>query len=263
MTDNLVYKERTTFRTIAFALVVFIVGAVLLWVSQLLASWPVWAAIVRDLGSLLVATVCLGVLWELAAKRSFLAEVLNATHLSSGIQTTGLIGVQSRWYDDVPWKAMLASADRVDIFLAYGVAWRGVMADELGKFAIRNGSFCRIILPDPADKAVIAAMASNFRRGEEEIIQRVTSAKKEFVERLSAPGTKARFEVWYASRPPLYSFVIMGDSAVVTMYKHQSGQPEVIGFVVRRGGHFFEFLERELAAFVSPESEFAKLVASN
>jgi hypothetical protein len=81
--------------------------------------------------------------------------------------------------------------------------------------------------------------------------------------RLERRTSRLKFEVWYSSRPPLYSFVIVGDSAVVTMYKHQPGKPEVIGFVVRRGGHFVEFLERELAAFVSPESEFARLVAAN
>jgi hypothetical protein len=245
------------------AVAVLALGIVFLWVSRaVFAPSSIWGSLVRDFGSLLVASVCVAGLWELTAKRAFFAEIFEGTHLSTELQAAGVVGAQSQWYDDVQWKTMLRAVDHVEIFQAYGVVWRGIMEDELAKFAGRKGTSCTVILPDPQDPKLLQAMAANFRRSEEEIQRRIIDAQNEYMRLFSLAGGDLKYEVWYSSRPPLYSFVILGDRAVVTMYKHNSDQKQVIGFVVRRGGAFFRYIENERNAFVGAGG-FARRIAGS
>jgi hypothetical protein len=46
------------------------------------------------------------------------------------------------------------------------------------------------------------------------------------------------------------------------MYKHNSDQKQVIGFVVRRGGAYFRFVENERNAFID-SGGFARRIAGN
>ena len=244
------YRERTLLRTVAVSLGVVVLGIVLLLTSRSLQVDSVWHSITRDLGSLMVATVCVALLWELAAKRSLLSELLAVTQLAERIERTGVVGLADHWYNDIPWSRLFGATEDVDIFLAYGVSWRGVLGEEIARFGARSGTRCRVVLPDPDDPIVVAAVACQFGKTPDLIRERVLAAKNDFLANLGS----AQLEVWYSKRPPLFSFYLMGNSAVVTLYKHRSEPSNTIGLVCRRDGTFFEFLRKEFDSFVGPAS---------
>src|SRR6266540_2574164 len=58
-----------------------------------------WDAVVRDLGSLFIATGALSVLWEMIGRRALTDEVLAAADLSSEVQSARLRRVAGRYLD--------------------------------------------------------------------------------------------------------------------------------------------------------------------
>jgi hypothetical protein len=260
MPEPMLYKERTNLRTMVLALVVLGAGSLLLFISHQLSAHANWQALARDFGSLFVTIGCVTFLWELAAKRALVDELLATTNLTESIRSTGVMALAVHWYNDIPWGRLFADAEHVDLFVAYGVSWRGILGGELEKFAARSGTSCRIILPDPDNAEVMKAVATQFGRTEQSIHTRVTEGAVDFVTMLSRPGSQAKHEVWYSSKPPMFSFFIIGNSAVITLYKHNSAQTNVVGLVVRREGAFYKYLEKELSALVEGPSPLARRV---
>jgi hypothetical protein len=105
------------------AIAVASLGVLLLVLSSFLAS-PELRAIVRDLGSLLIVSVAIAILWELHAKRAFVAELLATTNLAEDIETTGLAGASAKWHGEIDWRKLFASADTFELLFTYGRTWR-------------------------------------------------------------------------------------------------------------------------------------------
>lgn len=250
-----VYKQRTTLQVIVVAGVGVLLGVGLLWISQSLARHSTWSALSRDLGSLVIVTICLSVLWELAAKRAFVAELMASTGLAQSIEQTGLVGLPRKWNEDIPWAKLLREARHLDIFVAYGTNWRGAYGDELIRFANRPETTCRVILPDPDNDAVVSAVACQFKREPALVRSRILEAAESFQQRFLEAGRPNACAVWFHPRPPLFSFFICGDGAVITLYKHNPDKPDVMGLQIRRGGRYFEFLEGEVERMLSDSRE--------
>lgn len=205
--DIKVYRQRTNLQTILAAAIVFALGILLLVGSRELTDHPVLQFLAGNLGSLCVASIVLSLIWELTAKRSFLAEILAHSGLARQIDQSGVLGLPIKWNQDIPWPRLLRETSHVDVFVAYGNNWRGAHGDEWKRFAQRKGTSCRVILPDPDDEAVVAALACQFKRNPELIRSRIREATREFSEAFSSPGGREpRCKIYYNSRPPLFFF---------------------------------------------------------
>lgn len=92
--------ERTTLRTWLTSVIVAIFGILLLVCSEV-QSWWMWIggqslqSVVRDIGSLLIASVAITLLWELVGKRAFLDELLPKFRLSEDLVSGGIIGFKT------------------------------------------------------------------------------------------------------------------------------------------------------------------------
>src|ERR1035437_5915721 len=139
--QNNVYRERTSARVALVAIAVATLGILLLVLSStwkpLLAS-PEIREVVRDFGSLLIVSVAIAIIWELYAKRAFVAELLATTNLADDIETTGLTGVSAKWHGEIDWRKLFTSSDAFELLFTYGRTWRNTNRAYLSEFAARG-----------------------------------------------------------------------------------------------------------------------------
>ena len=267
------YRERTNLRVVLMALFVAISGVGLIYYAELRHDRPTLHTVLRDLGSILVVTVAVALLWELFARRALLAELLDATRLAEEIQASGIIGVSQHWYKDIPWLPLFKSVHHLDIFFSYSDKWRNAFSEEIRAFAARGNGRVRIVLPDPESSEIVAALSRRFDRDPDQVRGHILEAKEEF-ERLLSRSAHPEFEwsIWYLPKEPVFSCYRFDDVAILSLYRHrkEGGVPTLI---LKRGGAFFEFLYAEYRAFVSgaeplahkasDHSQFKNSVATN
>jgi hypothetical protein len=258
MFDGGPYRERTNLRVVLLALFVAICGVGLIYYAELRHDRPTLHTILRDLGSVLVVTVAVALLWELFARRALLAELLEGTRLAEEIQSSGIVGVSQHWYKDIPWHALFKSVHHLDIFFSYSDKWRNAFSEEIRAFAGRGSGRLRIVLPDPESSEIIAALSRRFDRDAAQVRSHILEAKQEF-ERLLIRSAHAEFEwsIWYLPKEPVFSCYRFDDIAILSLYRHrkEGGVPTLI---LKRGGAFFDFIYAEYKAFVSGNEPLAR-----
>src|SRR5437899_1801454 len=98
------YRDNTTLRTLLVAAAFIGLGiAAMVIASYYLSQHPNAQEILRSLGGLFIATVALTVVWDLAAKRSLLAELMAITQLAEDVKTAGIIHITSDFYRGFDW----------------------------------------------------------------------------------------------------------------------------------------------------------------
>lgn len=254
MREGTLYEERTNLRAIVLTLALLMVGLLTIGVSRFFAPERVWYQVIHELGVILVATSPVAILWELFAKRALLTELLAATKLAERIRAVGLVGLATDWNQDIPWRQLFRDTTSVDIFVAYGITWRGVMGGILREFAARHGTACRVVLPDADSEAVMSSVACQLGKTSDEVKARVTAAKDDFGRLIP------QCERWYSARPPMFSFYIFDTHAVLTLYRHRSDPSDTIGLVVRKGGEYYGLLRKEFDSFVKGPEATARRV---
>jgi hypothetical protein len=103
----------------------------------------------RDISTVLIASVALSIIWELRQKRDFVQEVLSVQDLVKEIDETGLIGISSKWHGEVDWRRLLRTANELDIFHIYGKTWFSTNHEALSEFISRSNGGMNVVLPDP------------------------------------------------------------------------------------------------------------------
>src|SRR4051812_10894769 len=82
-----VYRERTSAQFAIGAISFIVVGIALIRASEWADLWPNWKPVLANIGGLLVASVGVGVLWELVGRRTFVEEIFEAASVSSEVQS--------------------------------------------------------------------------------------------------------------------------------------------------------------------------------
>ena len=169
--------ERTLQRTIIIALSLTIVSCLLIVAAQALPAGKTWlATILTNVGSFFLASVVLGVVFEVWQKKTFLEEVFAEAKIVEQIRAAGLIGYSPGFYETVDWSALFAKSTSLDIFFAYGATWRNIHQQQLEQLVSRNGARLRVVLPDPTNETVLKEMSSRFSLPEAELVRRIEEA---------------------------------------------------------------------------------------
>lgn len=242
------YRERTNLRTIIFSILIAVIGVIMFSVSHLnfFDKFPEWQALIRDFGSLFIASVAVAIIWELFSKRAFMSELLTTTQLADQIQDAGLIRVSHKWHGEIDWTNLFRRNDEVDIFFMYGRTWRNINRSELQSFARRDNTKATIILPDLENKALISEIARSVDLTPEEFIDRVNEAIREFIAIFDIErNADARLIILATSAFPVYSYYRFGNIVIVTFYSHDRVKKEVPTFMFEKGGSLFDFFEKD------------------
>src|SRR5438105_9068919 len=130
MSDNVdkLYRERTSLRTFLAAALVLLLGIALLGISNgwdwLRINHLVINAVVRDMGSVLVASVAIALIWELSSKRAFVDELMSKgrssvqdliakTILTQELKGAGLSAFTTDFSYGINWLGMFRNARRL------------------------------------------------------------------------------------------------------------------------------------------------------
>ncbi len=205
-------------------------------------------ALVNSVGGLLIASVSLGLIWELAGKRAFAREVLASATAGADIDTMGLVRMTNN-YVEADWSELFANVQKLDIFVAYARTWRNSHIDRLRKLAQTPGARIRVFLPDADDTDTVKWMAERFKYTPEDLRSAIDEAHRVYAGLPTANG--ATVEVYYRKGESLFSCYRFDTTAVITLYTHRRERTGVPTVVCRDGGLLYEFIRGEFASIES------------
>lgn len=234
----------TTLSAWLVALCGSIIGLVLMYWATRLDDEP-WKPLIGEIGSLILATALLALMWDLIGRRAFAEEILAKAKLSSDIVESGITRVTDQYLDDVEWGELFARAKQVDIVVAYANTWRNTHRSRLERIAAQAGTRMRVFLPDPDDSATVINLAERFGKTAEEIRLLIRGAIDEY-KSLARPGG-GTVEVHVRAGDALFSAYRFDSRAVLTLYSHTRCRTLVPTWVMD-GGELFSFVQREVDA---------------
>lgn len=249
-------ESTTNSRTWFYATLVVLVGVILLWfatANDWLASRTPAKELTAQLGSLLVVTGGLAILWDLKGRRDLVDEVLAKAELRSDVATTGLKRASMDWRM-VEWKNLIKSSREIDVFIAYGSTWLSTHSTELEAFAADRRNQLRYFLPDPDDESTMEMLAARFQYTPEILVSKVSEAARSVAQ--ISRGGEADVRIWYRTGVPTFTCYRFDDTVVVTLYSHKLGRGMIPTLVLDRGT-FADFFREEFSAVHSQSREVA------
>ena len=248
------------------AVLVGAVGLVCLYLGGNDSPW--WQAheslqgVMRDLGSLLIVSVVLGLIWELQGKRSFAREILETARTSADYETSGLTRVGTNYLEDPDWEDLFRNVEQLDIFVAYASTWRNLHLKRLQAVASRPGGQIRVFLPDLEDDDTVTTLARRFGYTEEDLCGRIKETAESF-ESMRLDGG-ATIKIFYRPGDRLFSFYRFDSRAVVTLYNHKGTRESLVPtFLFQRGGSLYAFIEAEIRAIENQSRSVEEPKSSN
>jgi len=264
LNDSKLIKEKVNLQNFLVALVIAIIGIGVLYISAREDWWKnykVWQTVLQNVGSLLMVTVALSLLWELYGKRSFLDEVLSKAQISKEITFAGITKITDSFHHyDIDWKTYFSTVNKLDIFFAYARTWRNTYTEELQKVAAREGARIQIVLPDPEDKQVIVELARRFNYTEDKMKRLIRETETYFRNLSKSAGANgAQIDIWFLPAAPLFSFYRFDRVGILALYTHRRELVSVPTFVCEMGGTLYDYIRKEFKAMIS-EGGLAKCV---
>jgi hypothetical protein len=258
-------KWIVTYRTLLIAAIMTAAGMALLgWTSdvQRWSNATSWQALLQQVGSLLLVTGLLTLVWDLFSKRAFARELLDLTGLASDVRAAGISRIVSSFRGELEWRYLLDGARTLDLFVCWAKTWRNQHEEQLAAVLSRRDGLIRVILPDYEDASTVSAMETHFadydaERIRGEIVEAVSFFKTLHKRRSNASAT---VEIYLVKRVPLFSWYRIDDNiAMLAFYAHRYKVSNVPTIVVKRGGHLFEFASEELAFLASTANGARKI----
>lgn len=250
------YQQLTSYRTYIVSIVIGVVGVLLILLSDLV-DWQGRLSIqtlLRDFGSLLIASVAVALVWELSSKRAFYAEALSASRLVDDVTETGLIGASAKWHGNIDWQRLFRSTNNLHILFIYARTWRNTHRVDLIEFATRANTKAVIVLPDPNNPILLSAIGQRITKDAQELKNSILEAQNDLIEIFNRSGNaREKLEIWYLPYVPMYSYYCFGEKAIFTVYQHQKERLEVPTFVVESGGTLYEFFAQEFKCIIGGE----------
>jgi hypothetical protein len=244
--------------------IIFVIVGILLILLTVGKSWAgklqIVQVLVQELGALIFVTATITIMWELAAKRAFLDEILVKTQVSRDVALAGLLKITQRFVDDIDWRGYIEKASKIDIFFAYGRTWCGAHEEHL-KTAIKNNSArVRVVLPDPNDQDTVSELARRFESTPGDLKARVQESLDYFKRlRAEAQDKGGSLELWLLPKSPVFSFYRFDHIGILATYKHQKGRGNVPTFVFEQGGTLYDFMRQEFDAMIKDGGLAAKV----
>jgi hypothetical protein len=256
-----IYKERTSLITVLIAVIVGVIGIILIYIAanaDWLVAHPSWQTPVKDLGSLLFASVTVALLWELFARRAFQDELMSAANIAEDVRAAHLLNITDDFMRGIKWEDLFLKSNNLTIFFSYANHWREYYGKELHKLATRHNTHVQLMLPDPYNKEVMSELARRFEESEDVVKQEVLTTEKEFKRLFNKVRSSKQFSIWYLSFAPIFSYYIFDEVVVLTLYKHRRGRVLTIpAFVFEKDGKLYKFIKEEHDAIIDKSNQLA------
>lgn len=214
----------------------------------------------RELGSLLVASIALAALWDLYLKRQFQRELTESFAMAESLERGGIVDVASHFYHDIDWPGFFEHVRELDIVLSYGATWRRMHEDKIRDLLSRQNVVIRILLPDPEDADLMRDLARRYNLDAAEVAERVSNAISDYLSYIPMSKKKGRLKIYLAKKNFTWSSYRFDNVALLSFYSHGLVKGQSPTLLIRRGGTMFGYVSSELEPYFAAKIGYARLV---
>src|SRR5205807_1387586 len=145
MKSDDLWSQVSWLRTAVAAALGVIVGAGLILVSHAFEGrW--YGTLLRDLGSITIASVALVLIFDYWQKDALFRELFKHAKTASQLQAARITGFSSRFEDQVPWEDLFAKSTHLEIMFAYGTTWRNTHSYRITSLLEKDKARLGVIL---------------------------------------------------------------------------------------------------------------------
>jgi hypothetical protein len=164
------------------------------------------------------------------------------------LDRTGLEGAFST-YDGtgIDWPDFFADATSLTTLFAYAHWFWIVCRQHLETFVAKEGARLRVILPDPNDETVVAALEHHHAAGSD--VRKKIEAAIDGYQGLAQkhPGV---VEIRLIPRLPSLAFFLFDDRVIYTLNSNRPGKQQVLALVARRHGSVYDYFAEEAEGII-------------
>lgn len=194
-----------------------------------------------------------------------LAKILSAIahhEATDELRHARLTGIFNSYDGDrVPWEKYFAQSRRVRLMFAYARSWREKNDRFLRDFVARRGTRLEVILPDPADQTVMAALAHHIEHDGSDVKEKIGKAISFYSE--LGRRRKGSVTIYVMPRTPSLAMYMFDNQVVATLNSNLPGRREVPTLTAERGGDLYKYFEEEFRVLVSAVAKLAVTSQSN
>jgi hypothetical protein len=219
------------------------------WCSKTLSE------LLKEVGTAAFGIGILALMWEVAARRAFMSEILATVDLADDVEDNGLLSITFEYLQGVPWPDLFRESDSFDLFVSYARTW--TKANEMHiQGMVDRGSRVRVLLPDPDDLRIVTELATWFRTTPDDVKSRISGAIKHYL--ALAGRANAKVDVKLAASCPLFTAYLFPRVVVFTTHSHRPAPAPVPTFIAVSGKPLYTFFRNEFehlwAAARSPQN---------
>lgn len=227
------------------------IGSVLIATSLLGTQefHPLVISLTGNLGSFIVATVLVSVVFTHFVNRDLMREVVGKTRVVDLVVRVGLVGLWSTFHDRVDWQQFISSTKSLDVFVAYAHSWRQANMDYLRSMLEHKDSAIRVILPDFRSGELVEELARRFDKQPDEMERKIRAAAESFLRLNEEDSCRGTVKIVFVSVTPQISFYIADSSAVLATFTYRPNH-SVMTLQVTRGGELYRYVVEEREALL-------------
>ena len=257
-----IYKQRSSLWMWITCVSVAIIGCLIVFATEShkwFETHLALKALARQLGSVLLVSAVITLIWKLFVTRVFLDEILLKAKISRDIEFSGIQQITDSFHTDINWAEYIRNANKIDIFFAYAQTWRNAHLLDLQAVAQNKNVRLRIVLPDPEDEPTISELCRRFAYTSDRLKTLIKEAAEYFKKLRPADKTEGtEVEVWFLPAPPTFTFYRFDNTTVLALYTHRKERVGVPTFVCRKGGSLYGYLRNEFTAMVEGDKPLAR-----
>ena len=255
-----IQKENTTLRTILASIIIALIGIAIMYIGYNMDSKNIIARqIFINIGSVLIVSIALAFLWNLAVRRSFIKEMqeewitsaknsffqdLNKEFkINEQVRKSGIIGFSRNFHDCVNWEDHFNNAVSCELFFSYAENWRHSHQTAIMEMAQRQNVAIKIYLPNPDNTKIMEELARRYSNPVDKIKQKITEAVEEYA--LWFKGKNAKMSIYFVDVSPLFTFYRFDSTVIIPFHKHAPGRGSVPVIIANKNGDMYDFILTE------------------
>lgn len=241
-------RQSVDFRVTLLAMSLLLFGTALTaWFTPRATGVTILSVILASLGTTLVASAMVTLVWEIFVRRTFLQEILAEVGLSANIKESGLQRVEHE-FSHVDWKSFYANAKLVQLIIFHA---SHTLTMNVGRFvhdAAKNGTKFDVILPDVTNDALIAKLAKMDGNRDSTVIRgKVQDAIDGF---RGLPSAGSRVSIRCSCHLHPFALYLSDKTAILALNPEPTFTEPVI-LVCDRGGALYRYAQTHFEAIKS------------
>lgn len=236
--------KKVSERTIITVLICIVIVAALFFLNYYLVD-TIKRDSIRILCSTLISTaetvLLANILWEAIAKENFAKTLLDLVKLKGNIDETGIEEVYHS-FNSINWSELFRSTKNFTGVFIYAYSWRSHNREVIQEFAKKRGRVLTIIVPNPNNEDVMAALDNRF--GFE------GGKTKEKIEECISDFQQIGAKVMVYNGTLQSSYYLMDKRCVMAVFPHSKTKESVPAIKAKKGGHLYGFVEKDIHAII-------------